>query len=145
MQSIINSIVAESFSIGLTMLHAGLLFNFSSIYNLEKFEINKKLLEEKVQAWMDLDFVDDNNNRTSYSSSLKEIVRNLCIYDYQTREKSTQIFALLQPHKQSILNIENFELKYQYGLTNKNPHPQQQKNFVNNLQKSLTHQNFNYA
>ena len=71
MESIINSIVAESFSIGLTILQAGLLFNFSSIYNLEKFEINKKLLEEKIQAWMDLEFVDDNNIKTSYSSSLK--------------------------------------------------------------------------
>ena len=71
MESIINSIVAESFSIGLTILHAGLLFNFSSIYNLEKFEFNKKLLEEKIQAWMDLEFVDDNNIKTSYSSSLK--------------------------------------------------------------------------
>ena len=58
MESIINSIVAESFSIGLTMLHAGLLFSFVSIYNLEKGEINRKLLEEKVQAWMDLEFID---------------------------------------------------------------------------------------
>ena len=85
MESIINSIVAESFSIGLTMLHAGLLFSFASIYNLEKGEINRKLLEEKVQAWMELEFIDENNVKTSYSPSLKEIIRNLCIYDSQTR------------------------------------------------------------
>jgi hypothetical protein len=99
------------------MLHAGLLFNFASIYNLEKCEINKKLLDEKIQAWMELDFADENNAKTTYSSSLKEIIRNLCIFDSQTREKSTEIFALLQPHKEFILNIEPFELKYKNTST----------------------------
>lgn len=56
--------------------------------------------------------MDDNNKKLSYSSPLKEIVRNLCTYDHDLREKSTEIFALLQPHKEAILNIEPFELHY---------------------------------
>jgi hypothetical protein len=34
MDNLINLVISESFSIGLTMLHAGLLFNFCSIYNI---------------------------------------------------------------------------------------------------------------
>lgn len=35
--TIINNTLAESFSIGLTMLHAGLLYDFSQIYTIDKF------------------------------------------------------------------------------------------------------------
>lgn len=81
------------------MLHAGMLESLALIYNLDKFEINKKVLAEKIHSWMELEFKDENNQKVTYSQSLKEIIKNLCIFDQNMREKSTEIFNLLQPHK----------------------------------------------
>jgi hypothetical protein len=49
--TIINNSLAESFSIGLTMLHAGLLYDFSQIYNIDKFEIDIAVLLKKLNEW----------------------------------------------------------------------------------------------
>jgi hypothetical protein len=44
-------IEAESFSIGLTLLHVGLLHDMSSLYNTLTNEFDRDLLAKKILEW----------------------------------------------------------------------------------------------
>lgn len=73
----INQVLAESFSIGLTLLEAGLLFNASEIYSVENRAMDVMKLKAKVDEWLRLQF-SEGEGITNYSPLLKNIVAALC-------------------------------------------------------------------
>lgn len=51
-----NKIISESFSIGLTLLQSGLLFQAKQLYSVEHYSFDLELLNRKLSEWEHLQF-----------------------------------------------------------------------------------------
>ena len=86
-----NKRIAESFSIGLTLLHSGLLWDASELYNIFNATFNSDRLQQKVAIWRGLRFRNDNGMDTQYSRLLTEIVAGMVVTSPNQRLTSQQI------------------------------------------------------
>jgi hypothetical protein len=60
----------------------------------------------------------------SYSSELKDIVKNLCHCDPHQRYLSAKVYELLEPYEDEIMKIQKFELRNYGGMKKSlSPHP----------------------
>ena len=131
-----NKVLSESFSIGLTLLETGLLFNAGELYSLDDKEFNIAKLRGKLNEWSSHVMVKENGLTVGYSNLLKVVVAALCEPDPSKRVKSVEIEALLRPYDKEIMNLEEFdkgsEANYPSALRNllpqkkEAPRPQEQ-------------------
>ena len=93
-----NYLLSESFSIGLTVLQAGMLFDFSYLYNLRSFKMDYDRFMDKFKEWSEMKYYSESerayveyspelktNNMMSPlpagpSPNLKQVLRNLIIF-----------------------------------------------------------------
>lgn len=98
-----NQLIAESFSIGLTMLQAGLLFDASQLYPSDK-SFDAVQLANRLAQWASLQL-----HPESYSDLLKAFVSALCDPEPQSRTSSLLLEELLRPHLNEILHLKPFD------------------------------------
>jgi len=94
----INKVTAESFSIGLTVLQSGLLFNAKELYNMRDMTFNSDQLNKKVVNWHNLEYSVENGGYRKYSPLLRNIVAGMCNPDDRERLVSLQVEELLRPY-----------------------------------------------
>jgi hypothetical protein len=63
-----DQVLAEAFSIGLTILDAGLLTDNSDLYNMKSYKFDIEKAKEKLRIW----------SQSTYSDTLRRIVLNMC-------------------------------------------------------------------
>ena len=123
-----NRLVSESFSIGLTLLQSGLLFNTEELYSVENraFDVNK--LGNRISDWLAMEFTNSEGKLTVYSQLLRNMVAGLCQIDPENRVVSLEIEDLLRPYQYEIMNLKPFEHKrVEFSLHDTLPQPVQQK------------------
>lgn len=104
-----NKVLSESFSIGLTLLETGLLFNAGELYSIDDKEFNIAKLRGRLNEWNNHMMVKENGLTAGYSNLLKVIVTALCDPDPSRRVKSLEIEELLRPYDKEIMNLEEFD------------------------------------
>jgi serine/threonine protein kinase len=94
-----NKVTAESFSIGLTLLQSGLLFNARELYSMAHFSLDLEKLNRHVAQWHNLEFSVEGGGRRKYSPLLRNIVASMCNADDRERLTSLQVEEVLRPHQ----------------------------------------------
>ena len=89
----------EVFSIGLTVLSAALLEDFSNLYDIKKYSFDHNQLRKKI---------DDFRVSNKYSDILKGVVTNLCEVTPEKRCTPEEMWAFLQPHGEKVRAKEDF-------------------------------------
>ena len=87
---------AEVFSIGMTLLCAGILVNCQEVY-IQKSRINEAKLNEYF-----------NLLRNSYSAYLSEYIRTMVNINPQQRRSCTDMYNELRQYEDQILDLEPF-------------------------------------
>ena len=87
------------FSIGLTLLSAGLLEDFSYLYNTNDYRIDMSTLREKMEKFRSF---------SKYSEILRGTIINLCDLAPGKRLSGQELWEFLYPHSESIRMRESF-------------------------------------
>ena len=78
--------MSESFSIGLTVLQAGMLFDFSYLYNLRSFKMDYDRFMDKFKEWSEMKhYSEEQRTYISYSPELRNAILGLCELDPKKR------------------------------------------------------------
>ena len=75
---------------GLTVLSAAVLQDFSNIYNLTNHSINEQLFKK---------YLDDFKLEKSFSEIFKSTISNLCKFDPRQRMTPNELWKLLDKHE----------------------------------------------
>ena len=94
-------VLAESFSIGLTLIDAVTLSNSEDLYNLSNFRIDYDKLDERKTKL---------RNTNGLDKILKEIILGLTAVNPEERLNSDEVFKWLWVFKEEILNFEQFDI-----------------------------------
>lgn len=98
-----NFELAESFSIGLTLLDSAVLTDSQDIYTPAEsgsnYRFSYEKLHERIQHLHELSHLDD---------VLKQIIVGLCTAEPSQRLNCSEVFKWLEKYKEKILNIEPF-------------------------------------
>ena len=102
----IDEHLAESFSIGLTMLETGGLQRAYSLYLNKKF--NKPELESMIRVWENVSIDEDKSKKKTYSRLLKHVVIALCEVETENRVSAQELYEWLCPFDADISNLRPF-------------------------------------
>lgn len=95
---------AEAFSIGMTILSAGLLDNLEGIYNFKQAKFDAVKFEAVLHQW---------KQHSKYSGFFKMLVERLVALDPSERLSPGEMRAYLAPYEDSIRTLENYQPSYQ--------------------------------
>lgn len=105
-----NPNLAESFSIGLTIIDAGLLGDSSRLYNMKSQKFDLDAAKQQFTEW----------EESPYSDFLKKTVMSMCELDPRLRASPTDIFNKLLPYENDIKELKDFTSSAQ-GSPNRPP------------------------
>ena len=94
-----NNLKSEVFSIGATVLSAGILDNLSSLYDYPNNSFNSHNLSAKTVQWLEHPY---------YSEIFKSVVLNLVNPDAEKRISIEELWDFLSKYQTSILSKEQF-------------------------------------
>lgn len=114
LEMFIDKYVAESFSVGLTVLEAASLEPCAPLYNPKENSFDRHQLTKKVKDWWALTFVEVNEETNEqkpqkYSTELKLTVAALLDMNPEERLTSEEVYEWLKPHKESIAELKKFQ------------------------------------
>lgn len=95
---------AESFSIGMTILSAGLLDNLEDLYNFRQPKFNEDVLKDKIKTW---------RQDPKFSGFFKLIVEKLLSVDPVERFSPGEMRAYLSPYEDLIKSLQTYQPDYQ--------------------------------
>lgn len=90
--------LAEAFSIGLTIIDAGLLSESNHLYNIKSQKFDADKAREHFRDW----------SNSYYSDFLKRTVLSLCELDPKLRATPADVYSKLQPYEEDIKNLKEF-------------------------------------
>jgi serine/threonine protein kinase len=94
--------LAESFSIGLTLLDSALLTDSTDLYSLSAFRIDYQKLEQRRGAL---------GVATNLDEVLRQAVLGLTEVDPKARLNCSVVFEWMDKYRESIVNMEGFEIR----------------------------------
>lgn len=95
----IKNYSSEMFSIGMTILNAAMLNDFTEIYDVKKFKFKFDEASEDLQQWRD---------NTVYSEIFTAFISNLCSFEPEKRLTEKELWSWINKHEEEIKNKEDF-------------------------------------
>ncbi len=109
-----NPALAEAFSIGLTLLDAGLLVDNSKLYNFKNTTFDEGAFKQVCSRWV----------QSNYSDFLQKVVLSMCELDPNQRKSPADILSTLAPYEDYIKNLREFTVPSNPPATNYYPSTQ---------------------
>jgi serine/threonine protein kinase len=94
--------LAESFSVGLTLLDSAALTDSTDLYTVSSFRIDYQKLEERRVALRAVGTLDE---------ALRQIVLGLTEVDPKERLACRQVYEWMEQYREKIVNMESFEIR----------------------------------
>lgn len=94
--------LAESFSIGLTLLDSATLNDSTDLYSVPAFRIDYQRLEERRLGLRAVSSVDE---------IFRQIILGLTEVDPKERLSCIQVLQWMQQYRERIMNMESFEIR----------------------------------